>query len=41
MDRLGRNYADVMETIRELMRLEVIVRTVIDGLPSAGTPRTR
>ncbi|CAO4139567.1 hypothetical protein PKCBPO_00401 [Methylorubrum thiocyanatum] len=29
VDRLGRNYADVTETIRELIRQGVTVRTVI------------
>lgn len=32
VDRLGRNYVDVTETIREFMRRGVIVRTVINGL---------
>lgn len=32
VDRLGRNYADVCETIREFMRRGVIVRTVINGM---------
>ncbi|MGH1574143.1 recombinase family protein [Methylobacterium sp. P31] len=36
VDRLGRNYADVCDTIRELMRKGVIVRTVINGLTFDG-----
>lgn len=36
VDRLGRNYADVTETIRDLMRRGVIVRTVINGLTFDG-----
>lgn len=32
VDRLGRNYADVTETIREFMNRGVIVRTVINGM---------
>ena len=30
VDRLGRNYADVTETIREFMKRGVVIRTVID-----------
>jgi putative DNA-invertase from lambdoid prophage Rac len=36
VDRLGRNYADVMDIIREFMRRGVIVRTVINGLSFDG-----
>ena len=32
VDRLGRNYADVTDTIREFMRRGVVVRTIINGL---------
>src|SRR5262249_41039573 len=32
VDRLGRNYEDVCDTIREFMRRGVVVRTVINGL---------
>ncbi|MCJ2025036.1 recombinase family protein [Methylobacterium sp. J-067] len=39
VDRLGRNYADVTETIRDLMRLGVIVRTVINGLTFDGATK--
>lgn len=37
VDRLGRNYADVTDTIREFMRRGVIVRTVINGLTFDGS----
>src|SRR5215203_7419199 len=30
VDRLGRNYADVTDTIREFMRRGVVIRTVIN-----------
>ncbi|MGD9657526.1 MAG: recombinase family protein [Methylocystis sp.] len=36
VDRLGRNYADVTDAIREFMRRGVIVRTVINGLTFDG-----
>ncbi|MGE0235876.1 recombinase family protein [Methylocystis sp.] len=36
VDRLGRNYADVTDAIREFMRRGVIVRTVINGLSFDG-----
>lgn len=36
VDRLGRNYADVCETIREFMRRGVVVRTVINSLSFDG-----
>ena len=36
VDRLGRNYQDVTDTIREFMRRGVIVRTVINGLTFDG-----
>ena len=32
VDRLGRNYADVTDGIREFMRRGVVIRTVINGL---------
>ena len=32
VDRLGRNYADVTDAIREFIRRGAIVRTVINGL---------
>lgn len=36
VDRLGRNYADVTETIREFMSRGVIVKTVINGMVFDG-----
>jgi putative DNA-invertase from lambdoid prophage Rac len=36
VDRLGRNYADVTNTIREFMRRGVIIRTVINNLTFDG-----
>jgi len=36
VDRLGRNYADVTDTIREFMRRGVIVRTVINNMTFDG-----
>jgi putative DNA-invertase from lambdoid prophage Rac len=32
VDRLGRNYRDVTDTIREFMRRGVVIRTVIQWL---------
>jgi putative DNA-invertase from lambdoid prophage Rac len=37
VDRLGRNYADVVDTIREFMRRGVIVRTVINNFTFDGS----
>jgi putative DNA-invertase from lambdoid prophage Rac len=39
VDRLGRNYADVTDTIREFIRGGVIVRTVINGLTFDGATK--
>jgi putative DNA-invertase from lambdoid prophage Rac len=39
VDRLGRNYRDVTDTIREFIRRGVIVRTVINGLTFDGATR--
>jgi DNA invertase Pin-like site-specific DNA recombinase len=39
VDRLGRDYQDVTDTIRELMRRGVIVRTVINGLVFDGATK--
>ena len=39
VDRLGRNYTDVTDTIREFIRRGVIVRTVINGLTFDGATR--
>lgn len=39
VDRLGRNYADVSDTIREFMRRGVVVRTVINGMVFDGSTK--
>jgi DNA invertase Pin-like site-specific DNA recombinase len=39
VDRLGRNYDDVSDTIREFMRRGVIIRTVINGLTFDGATK--
>jgi putative DNA-invertase from lambdoid prophage Rac len=39
VDRLGRNYADVTDTIREFIRRGVIVRAVINGLVFDGATK--
>lgn len=39
VDRLGRNYADVTDTIREFMRRGVIVRTVINSMTFDGATK--
>lgn len=39
VDRLGRNYADVTDTIREFMRRGVIIRTVINRLEFNGATK--
>lgn len=36
VDRLGRNYTDVCDTIREFMRRGVVIRTVINNLTFDG-----
>src|SRR5690554_3415517 len=36
VDRLGRNYQDVTDTIREFMRQGIIVRTVINNMTFDG-----
>ena len=36
VDRLGRNYQDVTDTIRHFMRKGVVIRTVINGLTFDG-----
>lgn len=36
VDRLGRNYQDVTDAIREFMRRGVVIRTVINGLTFDG-----
>lgn len=37
VDRLGRNYQDVTETIREFMRRGVVIRTVINNMVFDGS----
>jgi len=39
VDRLGRNYGDVTDTIREFMRRGVIVKTVINGMTFDGATK--
>ena len=39
VDRLGRNYADVTETIRQLMARGVIIRTIINGMVFDGATK--
>jgi DNA invertase Pin-like site-specific DNA recombinase len=37
VDRLGRNYADVTDTIRDFMRRGVVIRTVINNMTFDGS----
>jgi putative DNA-invertase from lambdoid prophage Rac len=39
VDRLGRNYADVTEIIREFMKRGILIRTVINGLVFDGATK--
>ena len=39
IDRLGRNYDDIIKTIREFMRRGVIIRTVINNMTFDGATR--
>ena len=39
VDRLGRDYQDVSDTIREFMRRGVVVRTVINGMTFDGSTK--
>jgi putative DNA-invertase from lambdoid prophage Rac len=39
LDRLGRNYDDVCDTIREFMKRGVVVRTVINGFTFDGATK--
>lgn len=39
VDRLGRNYADVTETIREFMQRGVIIRTIINSMVFDGATK--
>ncbi len=39
VDRLGRNYADVTDTIREFIRRGVVIRTIINNMTFDGSTR--
>src|SRR6185369_9655520 len=39
VDRLGRNYQDVCDTIRTFMRMGVVIRTVINGMTFDGATK--
>jgi DNA invertase Pin-like site-specific DNA recombinase len=39
VDRLGRNYADVTDAIRQFMRRGVIIKTVINGMTFDGATK--
>lgn len=39
VDRLGRNYQDVTDTIRELMKRGVVVKTIINGMTFDGSTK--
>ena len=39
VDRLGRNYADVVDTIREFMRRGIVIRTVINNMTFDGSTK--
>jgi putative DNA-invertase from lambdoid prophage Rac len=39
VDRLGRNYQDVCDTIREFMRRGVVIKTVINGMTFDGNAK--
>jgi DNA invertase Pin-like site-specific DNA recombinase len=39
VDRLGRNYEDVCDTIREFMRPGIVIRTVINNFTFDGATR--
>ncbi len=39
VDRLGRNYADVTETIREFMRRGVVIKTIINRMTFDGATK--
>jgi putative DNA-invertase from lambdoid prophage Rac len=41
IDRLGRNYADVTEVIRQFMKRGIVVRTVINGVVFDGATKDR
>jgi putative DNA-invertase from lambdoid prophage Rac len=39
VDRLGRNYADVTDSLREFMRRGVVVKTIINGMTFDGATK--
>jgi DNA invertase Pin-like site-specific DNA recombinase len=39
IDRLGRNYEDICQTIREFMQRGVVIRTVINGITFDGATK--
>jgi putative DNA-invertase from lambdoid prophage Rac len=39
IDRLGRNYADVCDAIREFMRRGVVIKTIINGMTFDGATK--
>jgi DNA invertase Pin-like site-specific DNA recombinase len=39
VDRLGRNYDDISETIREFMRRGVVIRTIINSMTFDGATK--
>jgi putative DNA-invertase from lambdoid prophage Rac len=39
VDRLGRNYQDICDTIREFMRRGIVIRTVINGITFDGATK--
>jgi DNA invertase Pin-like site-specific DNA recombinase len=39
IDRLGRNYADVTEIMREFMKRGIVIRTIINGLVFDGATK--
>ena len=39
LDRLGRNYQDVTDTVREFIRKGVVIKTVINGMTFDGATR--
>lgn len=39
VDRLGRNYADVTDTMREFIRRGVVIRTIINGMIFDGSTK--
>ena len=39
LDRLGRNYADVCEVVRDFLNRGVTIKTVINGMTFDGQPK--